>query len=397
MDNSSLIKEIKSKEEICVEISRGEFEFYKPFTIILEGNDIYFFLFNIHLKNFYKKVDSLSHYFMFTGYGSLIFGAVGFLANTVAIVILTRYKELSKYFFNWLLTATAVNDNVFLATSIFVAINQHFYRTSSHDYAYVSFIYPIQTISLFASIYMMVLLSYERYKAVSQKTRYEGNVAEMQSPWVRLSYHLGLIFIASFAVNISTFWELEITKKSMGISNINDSESQDYLDMAVDLSTHRYLHRPVYRYIALFHVLSKTVVPTVLLIYFNCTIYRALQKLYQKKRHMINIRNECYVNVTKTECYQKTNRNIANLIVVLSIVCVFVLCHALCPVHIISEILNNENEHQARKLGCNGVKFWMLIVTTLSNFLVVVNASVNLFIYVAVNTKFKTTMVKMIC
>ena len=336
-------------------------------------------------------------FYLFVGYGSLIFGTVGFLSNTIAIVILTKYKELNKYFFNWLLTATAVNDNVFLATSIFVAINQHFYRASFHDHAYVSFIYPIQTISLFASIYMMVLLSYERYKAVSQKTRYEGNVAEMQSPWVRLSYHIGLIFIASFAVNISTFWELELTKESIDISNNNSRESQDYIAMAVNLSSHRYLHRPVYRYIALFHVLTKTVVPIILLIYFNSTIYRALKKLYQKKQHMINIKKECYLNVTTTECYQKTNRNIANLIVVLSIVCVFVLCHALCPVHIISDVLNNENEHQAWKLGCNGVKFWMLIVTTLSNFLVVVNASVNLFIYVAVNTKFKTTMVKMIC
>ena len=40
MEDSALIKEMKSKEEICVEISRGEFEFYKQFTIILEGNDI---------------------------------------------------------------------------------------------------------------------------------------------------------------------------------------------------------------------------------------------------------------------------------------------------------------------------------------------------------------------
>ena len=315
----------------------------------------------------------------------------------MAIIILTKYKELSKYFFNWLLTATAVNDNVFLATSIFVAINQHFYRTPLHDYAYVSFIYPIQTMSLFASIYMMVLLSYERYKAVSQKTRYEGNVAEIQSPWVRLSYNIGLIFLGSFAVNISTFWELELTKESGKISSTNESESQDYIDMAIDLSSHRYLHRPVYRYIALFHVITKTVVPVILLIYFNSIIYQALQKLYQKKRHMMNIKNECYLNVTKTECYQKTNRNIANLIVVLSIVCVFVLCHSLCPVHIISDVLNNENEHQAWKMGCNGVKFWMLVVTTLSNFLIVVNASVNLFIYVVVNSKFKTTMVKMIC
>jgi hypothetical protein len=75
-----------------------------------------------------------------------------------------------------------------------------------------------------------------------------------------------------------------------------------------------------------------------------------------------------------------------------------VICHALCPVHIISDVLNNKNEHDAsEKYGCNGVKYWMLIVTTLSNFLIVVNASINLFIYVAVNSKFKSILVDMFC
>ena len=314
------------------------------------------------------------HHFSVPGYGSLIFGTVGFIANTIAIIVLTRYRELSKYFFNWLLTATAVNDNVFLATSIFVAINQHFYRTPTHDSAYVNFIHPLQTMSLFTSIYMMVLLSYERYKTVSQSTRYEGNVFEMQSPSVLLFTHIGLILLASFAVNVSTFWELEL-KQNISIANGTGSgmtpgeNISNYIDMAVHLSSHRYLHRGVYRYIALFHVLLKTIIPIILLIYFNSTIYCALRKLYEKKRQISNI---------ESESYKKTTRNISNLIVLLSVVCVFVVCHALCPVHIISDVLNNKNEIDAsEKYGCTGVKYWMLIVTTLSNFLIVVNASVN--------------------
>lgn len=122
---------------------------------------------------------------------------MGVIANSIAIVILTRYKELSAHFFNWLLTATAINDNIVLASSIFVAIGKHFYRSSLHDYVYVTFIYPLRSISIFASIYMMVLLSYERYKAVTRATRYEGNVLEMVSPWLRLFTNIGLVLLGS--------------------------------------------------------------------------------------------------------------------------------------------------------------------------------------------------------
>ena len=41
MQNSSLINQLKEVDEICVEISLAEFEFYKLFTIILEGNLYY--------------------------------------------------------------------------------------------------------------------------------------------------------------------------------------------------------------------------------------------------------------------------------------------------------------------------------------------------------------------
>ena len=45
MSNRSAFEEMKG---ICVEISRAEFEFYKQFTITLEGNIHRFFIYNIH-------------------------------------------------------------------------------------------------------------------------------------------------------------------------------------------------------------------------------------------------------------------------------------------------------------------------------------------------------------
>ena len=158
--------------------------------------------------------------------------------------------------------------------------------------------------------------------------------------------------------------------------------------MSVTLSSYRFQHRAVYRYLAVFNILIKNVIPLILLIYFNVTIFRALVKLYERRRQMNNI---------ESECYKKTEHNISNLIVLLSIVVVFILCHALCPVRILSTLSNFENERLALKQGCIGVKYWMLIVTSISNFLIVVNASTNLFIYLVINPRFKTIFVKLIC
>ena len=330
------------------------------------------------------------------GYGSILLSTLGIIANTTAIVILTRHKELSKFFFNWLLTTTAINDNVFLVISIIVAIAQHVCKNSTNDYIYVNYIYPLRSVSLFVSIYMMILLSYERYKAVSQSTDYEGNVYEMHNPWTNLLTKVGLIILGSFAVNISTFWELQMRKENKPIITANNSNIRlfdkqnlsKYIEMSVTLSSYRFQHRGVYRYLAVFNILIKNVIPLILLIYFNVTIFRALVKLYERRRQMNNI---------ESECYKKTEHNISNLIVLLSIVVVFIGCHALCPVRILSTLINFENEQLALKYGCIGVKYWMLIVTSISNFLIVVNASTNLFIYLVINPRFKIIFVKLIC
>ena len=242
----------------------------------------------------------------------------------------------------------------------------------------------------------MILLSYERYKAVSQSTDYEGNVYEMHSPWTNLLAKIGLIMLGSFAVNISTFWELQMRKENKPMITTNNSNIRQfdkenlskYIEMSVTLSSYRFQHRGVYRYLAVFNILIKNVIPLMLLIYFNVTIFRALVKLYERRRQMNNI---------ESECYKKTEHNISNLIVLLSIVVVFILCHALCPVRILSTLINFENERLALKHGCIGVKYWMLIVTSISNFLIVVNASTNLFIYLVINPRFKTIFVKLIC
>ena len=134
---------------------------------------------------------------------------------------------------------------------------------------YVNYIYPFRSVSLFVSIYMMILLSYERYKAVSQSTDYEGNVYEMHSPWTNLLTKVGLILLGSFAVNISTFWELQMRKENKPIITANNSNIRlfdkqnlsKYIEMSVTLSSYRFQHRGVYRYLAVFNILIKNVIP----------------------------------------------------------------------------------------------------------------------------------------
>ena len=110
-------------------------------------------------------------------------GLIGVLANFVAIATLTRNKELSSYFFNWLLTTLTILDTMFLACGAYDSIRTHYMNGSPHmdsmNYIHVRFIHPFRSMLLLSSIYMMIVLSYERYRAVSGTTTYQGNINDI--------------------------------------------------------------------------------------------------------------------------------------------------------------------------------------------------------------------------
>ena len=332
-----------------------------------------------------------------TGHGSLILGIIGVWANCIIIATLTRNKELSSYFFNWLLTTLTILDSMFLACGAYDAIKNQF-LTSSYlvlDQLHVSFIHPFRSMLMVSSIYMMIALSYERYKAVSGTTTYQGNINDILHPWQQLFKYVSPVIIGSIIFYIPKFWEFEmiyspVIEDSNLTSNqtIKNSSSVTNITLVWEMAFSSLRHNKIYVlwYVTVLNTLMTSVVPFLALVYLNIKIYLGLQRIFQRRR---TLRNRASGRDPQTVLYherhERVKRNESQTTVLLLIVCVFLLCHSLRLVLNIAEIVNHENERRATEKRCFGVQYWMLVGAVFSNFLVYVNSSANLFVYCIAN------------
>ena len=81
--------------------------------------------------------------------------------NIASIFLLTR-KELSS-FFNQLLAALCTFDMVYLLTMMLEAIRNLGLETSVHVIMFSYLLYPLNAIAMMGSIYMTIVIGFERY------------------------------------------------------------------------------------------------------------------------------------------------------------------------------------------------------------------------------------------
>lgn len=81
--------------------------------------------------------------------------------------------------------------------------------------------------------------------------------------------------------------------------------------------------------------------------------------------------------------------------VLFGVVIVFFMCHILRIILDLEELISyedlNETIEKAQNNGevCQGVQFWTMITTDISHFLIIVNASINFFIYCFLSKQFR--------
>ena len=86
--------------------------------------------------------------------------------NIASIFLLTR-KELSS-FFNQLLAVLCTFDMVYLLTMMLEAIRNLGLETSVHVIIFSYLLYPLNAIAMMGSIYMTIVIGFERYFYVNQ-------------------------------------------------------------------------------------------------------------------------------------------------------------------------------------------------------------------------------------
>ena len=96
--------------------------------------------------------------------GNLPVSVIGMILNCIAVIVLCT-PTMRNNFFNRLLICLAMYDNIYLLCE-FSDLFRHRYHTYLQQHAFIKIVYPIRSIFMCSSIYMVVALARERYQAI---------------------------------------------------------------------------------------------------------------------------------------------------------------------------------------------------------------------------------------
>ena len=368
---------------------------------------------------------------------------IGVILNCVAIHIVWKHYERTNIFYQMLIHLLC-QDICVLVTWMNLSLFVAFGISNSviiHMVPYFS--YPSTHIAITASTFMTVAIAHERYLAVRYPMKYSEGMKSIKATTNRLRMYLAIVFCISVGINIPHFMDLEVTYVDISaynanvtqfnatysnlsdvtygqeliapLSNITDESAASIESSELDvnltatlkytkLGTHPY-YLKWYRNFA--RLIVSGIVPFTLLIYFNTVIYLAVKKSTNRRRRLssqthLDVQRTISTDNSRTESVdtrissvkisrrksmfnkRKDEENLSMVFVV--IVTAFLLCHCL-------KFILNFYEGFFGKVGATS---GLRIAGCFSNFLVVLNSSINTVIYCIMNTKFRNHFINVI-
>ena len=342
--------------------------------------------------------------------GNLSFGCVGVFLNLATIIVLSSSTMLNN-FFNRLLICLAVFDTLYLSCEI-SEVFRHRHHTFIQQQIFVYFTYPMRNIFMFSSVYMTVVLAFERYQAITNPVKY-------RSKMVGTSMNSHLIsnvvpgFLFAVVYYIPKFLDLYV------------GEEKDCLDKEIQVNNHNisqgnYLEPNLYRNCSINHVLIPTplrlhpqyifwyiiisnltltaLLPSFVLIYLNARIVTSLKEFKDRKK---SIKTSNSLNTSVAETNKQTNStkstktDLKKTFILFGIVILFVLCHSLRVALNVNEFI----EIAAQNVASNGEVcrtegMWKEYAGPFNQLLVIMNSSLNFFIYVFFDNAFQQVLRK---
>ena len=339
------------------------------------------------------------------GLASMTMGFFGLVINTILIAVLSS-QEFKNIFFNKLIISHTISDILFLACSTYQSLKFDFLKTGYcglHGYLHV-ILFPLRKIFMCFSIYMMVVLTFERYLAVT--TPISHRIRSIGSSCTkRIVKYISPVFIVSFvlfgtplffAFKIDSFpnsQKTNVTTNSSNNSVYSDEEDNMKYCMSIWLRMDKDY---VFWYYNLTNFVITGAIPFALLLILNCKSYLAIQHS-ARNQHKLNKRRHSTIPV-EYEKAQEKNKDILQSMVLFGLVISFFVCHILRIVLNLEEIINFEERNHIAKMEikfgvtCTVFQFWALIASDISHFLLVVNSSINFFIYGYVSSQFRKVL-----
>ena len=240
------------------------------------------------------------------------------------------------------------------------------------------------------------MLALERYNALlrpaSQQYLY-GGLNTIQTYFkchcVRLIKYVGPIVILSSLYYVPKWMELRVAEfYGCYRNNVTYSCSlQHYVKTTKLRKSNDY----VLWCLNISNLIVTSIVPMVALMYLNFNIYIKF-KQFQRRQPSLRLANnaptERQLKVRKREKDMVQQTRILFVIVIL-----FVLSHVLRITLNIEEFITLEDSNKAKDNGCIWIIFWTYLAAPISHILLLINSSVNLFIYCYFNQSFRDVLV----
>ena len=139
------------------------------------------------------------------------FSIPGIIMNCIVVLVIVKHKSMHNHF-NYLLICLFLFDSLYMLTTI---SNQSFMKQfrmvdSSYLLFYPYFTHPLKHVSMMCSIVMTVVLSYERYLAISYPIQHRIDMDSKFSRRMTLVKYILLVVMVSTIFNIPKFMEAEI-------------------------------------------------------------------------------------------------------------------------------------------------------------------------------------------
>ena len=334
----------------------------------------------------------------------LLVGLVGFVLNLIAMCVLLS-TNMWNNFFNRLLMCLSIFDSGFILCGLLELVRRQWSDSLIHSKLFVHFLYPFRSMVMCSSIYTTIVLTLERYQAISSPLEYRfktlnANLAK------RLCKYIVPVMLFSFVYYVPKFFDLYV-KEETDCNRSNESKSlntskmitrkgagigeeclTEYLIEPTELRTHR---QYIFWYLNVSNLLVTCIVPIGLLMFMNCRIAISLNGYRQRQPSIVN--KQIDPNTQSTKTTPKTaSGEVKQTFILFSIVILFVSCHALRIVMNITEFITLEKLSIEHEKGCNGISFWQHISMALSEFLLLFNSSAHFFVYLFLDKSFQQTL-----
>lgn len=314
------------------------------------------------------------------GIGQIIIGCTGIIGNCMAVPILISRKLNS--IFNRILVFLAIFDNIFIFCAVLEGIRKNIGPFGDwHVYAFAYFGYQLQSISILSSIFMTVVLALERYLAITKPIEYH-NAIQGANPWKRVWMYIIPVLILSTVFNLPKFAETKVVEEIIIKKRVDpetfETEFYNYTLVTVHPTDLRMNDAYIFWYNNLAKLLITGLIPFLSLCIFNTRIYGALRRR----------RNVMGPNATAAH-QQQLNEDNRQALVLFSIVIIFLISNVPRIALNLHEVFTIEQYKEDVSHGCIHLPFWVLLSGTVSQLLMVVNSSINFFIYCVMSALFR--------